>query len=235
VVTGVLDAASLLPGPLAAGQLIVISGNGLGPEEQADYEVVDGGVPASLAGTQVLVDGIPAPLLSVSASQVNAVTPFAMAAALEAKLQVVYRGVRGNLVSLQVAPAVPGLFTLDTSGKGQAFVLNDDDSPNSAANPAGRGSIVALHATGLGETDPQVADGAIATSSGAIKPRIAIRASVGGLDAQVVEVGAVPGVVVGYFRIRVRIPQDAPAGDAVPVSITAGEIASRQEVTLALR
>ena len=64
-------------------------------------------------------------------------------------MQVEYRGVRSNAVTLAVAATAPGLFTANSSGKGQGAILNQDGTVNTAANPAAAGSIVQIFLTGL--------------------------------------------------------------------------------------
>jgi uncharacterized protein (TIGR03437 family) len=48
------------------------------------------------------------------------------------------------------AMSAPGIFTQDSSGRGQAAARNQDGSTNSAANPAKAGEVITLFATGLG-------------------------------------------------------------------------------------
>jgi uncharacterized protein (TIGR03437 family) len=91
----------------------------------------------------VLFDGVPAPVIYSSAGQASVIA---------------------------IAPAAPGLFTADASGKGQGAILNSIEPAgtveyNSASSPAARGSIVLLYATGEGELKPPQADGAITGSA----------------------------------------------------------------------
>ena len=66
---GVLSAASLLPGPVAPGEILTLLGSAIGP---ASVQQPDS-APSStvLAGTSVLFDGIPAPLLYAAPNQIN--------------------------------------------------------------------------------------------------------------------------------------------------------------------
>jgi hypothetical protein len=48
---------------------------------------------------------------------------------------------------------------------GQGAILNQDSTPNAAANPAGAGSLVSVYATGLGPTDPDLATGSVGAST----------------------------------------------------------------------
>ena len=61
---------------------------------------------------------------------------------------------------------MPGIFTNDASGAGQAAIINvPDGSRNSAAHPATRGSKVSIYATGEGQTTPAGAVGGSAVVS----------------------------------------------------------------------
>ena len=57
---------------------------------------------------------------------------------------------------------MPGVFTRDASGQGQAAIVNEDGTLNSPANAAPVGSYVALYATGEGQTAPGGVNGRLA-------------------------------------------------------------------------
>ena len=81
----VVNAASLLPGPVAPGEVITIFGAGLGPEE----EVSDG---AGLAGVRVLFDGSEAPLLYVQSNRIFAPVPEGVSTGGSVGLAIDYQG-----------------------------------------------------------------------------------------------------------------------------------------------
>jgi uncharacterized protein (TIGR03437 family) len=117
---------------------------------------------------------------------------------------------------LPVAPAVPGIFTIDSSGNGQAAVFNQDGTINSPSNPARKGSVIVIYATGAGLMDPPMADGAIAPLSLPLpKPRLGVAVRVGGFDAAVQYAGAAPGLVAGAIQVNALVPDGVPVGDAV--------------------
>ena len=66
---------------------------------------------------------VAAPIILAQASQVNAVVPFAMTPTSGMKMRVTYRSHLGGLTVDGVA-SMPGVFTMDSSGQGQAAVLN---------------------------------------------------------------------------------------------------------------
>src|SRR5262249_15488994 len=156
-------------------------GTGFGPQDSgASAPDASGLLPTSLAGVRVLFDGMPAPILGVSLGQVGAVVPYSLSGKTRTQVQVEYQGVPSNPITVPVAAVAPGVFTADSSGSGQARLLNEDWSENSPANPAARGSAVLFFATGTGLIDPPGVDGLISQEALAT-PVAAITARVGGI------------------------------------------------------
>jgi hypothetical protein len=78
-VTGVTNAASGLPGPISPGELVVVSGSGLGPAQLVSGAAgSDGRYSDQLAGTTVQFNGVPAPLIYTWATQVAVVVPYSI-------------------------------------------------------------------------------------------------------------------------------------------------------------
>ena len=127
-ISQVANGASNLPGPIAPGEIVVVYGSGLGPAQTTSYQLISGFVPTSLAGTRILFNGIPAPILYTSAGQVSAVVPFATP---PGNVQVLaeYQSQSSAPVAVTAAAAAPALFTLDSSGTGQAQATNQDGPP----------------------------------------------------------------------------------------------------------
>jgi uncharacterized protein (TIGR03437 family) len=235
-ILSLVNAASMTAGAVAPGEIVTLFGVNLGPANLTNYQLNElGQMATSLAGTQVLFDNIPAPLLYVQAGQLSAIVPYAVAGTLRAGVQVDYRGLRSNVMAALVAPSAPGIFVTDASGKGQAAALNQNYSVNSAANPAEKGSVVMVYATGEGETDPQVADGRFATPEELPKPKLPVTVRIGGLEAEVFYAGAVPGMVTGLLQVNARVPAGPPSGSTVPVVLTVGSASSQTGVTMAVR
>ncbi len=135
---------------------------------------------------------------------------------------------------IPLAAAAPAIFTLDASGTGPGAILNQDSSVNSAANPAARGSVIQIFGTGQGLTSPPSITGAIGTAAGnpAVLP---VKAAFGGVDAIVQYQGAAPGLIAGALQVNVLVPLNAATGDAVPLTISIGGVASQPGVTVAVR
>src|SRR5262249_28167802 len=115
----------------------------VGPQVQADNTLS-----SSLAGTEVLVNGIPCPLLYVSATQINAVAPYALFTKSSAVVSVRVFGIISDEVAMNVTASSPGLFAIPPTGIGVGAILNEDQSLNTAANPAAKGTVISLLVTG---------------------------------------------------------------------------------------
>jgi uncharacterized protein (TIGR03437 family) len=230
-ISRVANSASNLSGSIAPGEIVVLYGSGLGPAQTASYQASAGFVPTSLAGTRILFNGIPAPILYTSASQVSAVVPFATPVGPKVQILAQYQTQTSAPVSSPVAAAAPALFTADSSGTGQAQASNQDGSTNSAVTPAKVGSVLSLFGTGGGPTSPKEADGLlVAAQDGLTLPVIV---TIGGQPASVQYAGSSPGSVAGTVRIDVQIP-DGVAGSALPVVVQVGGVSSQAGVTVAV-
>ena len=221
---GVLNAASFLNTPVSPGEILTIFGMALGPPNLAHLTLDGtGSVSTTAGGVRVLFDGVAAPMVYAARNQVAPIVPYAVAGEAATNIQVEYNGARTPALSVPVAASAPALFTLNSSGVGQAAILNQDGSVNSSANPAAKGSVVVLFATGEGQTNPGGVDGKLASSQPLPAPVLPVTVLVGGpqgvgKNAPVLYAGAAPTLVVGVLQINVVIPADAPSGN-VPLSI----------------
>ena len=130
--------------------------------------------------------------------------------------------------------SAPGIFTADSTGTGQASATNEDGTPNGPAQPAARGSLVTVLATGEGQTDPPGADGQL-TGDPAPKPLLPVSVSIGGSDAEVLSYGGVPGMLAGFFQVTARVPAGIDPGDRVSIVLTVGAGSSQSGVTIAVQ
>ena len=124
-------------------------------------------------------------------------------------------GAQSAPLTVPLSVAAPGIFTLNGSGKGQGAVLNQDYLVNGPANPAARGSVVIIYATGIGATSPCV-DGQIYESNFP-QSTLPVVVGIGNIGAQVLYAGQAPFLVSGVAQINVVVPNDAPVG-VVPLS-----------------
>jgi serine-type D-Ala-D-Ala carboxypeptidase/endopeptidase len=232
--TSVTSGASFRLGPVSPGELVSLFGVAIGPAEARTLSLAEPGVVASiLGGYRVLFDGRPAPLIYVGWDQINTVVPFGVEGKDRVTVEVERNGVAGPRTTVAVAPASPGIFTIESSGNGGGAIVNEDGTVNSPANPAPRGSVIAIYATGGGQTDPPAEDGMV--QLGAPRLRLPAQVRIGGVDAGVEYAGAAPGLVAGVLQINASITENHPIGDAVPVEIAIGGVVSQPGVTVSVR
>jgi uncharacterized protein (TIGR03437 family) len=211
---GVLNGASLLPGPVAPGEVVTLIGSGIGPVS-LQWPPAGDQSKTVLAGMSVLFDGTPAPLLFAAPNQINAIVSYGVSGRAVTNVQVTYQGQVIAGLPLSVAAAVPTIFTLDSSGVGPGAILNQDSTVNSPSNPAGKGSVVVLYATGAGQTDPSGTDGQVAGDT-LPKPVLPVSVQIGGLDAEVLHAGAAAGLIAGVLQVDCRVPANVASGYSAP-------------------
>jgi uncharacterized protein (TIGR03437 family) len=194
----IVNAASMAAGPIAPGEIVTIFGSGFDP-----------------AKTQLLFDGKPATVFFANATQINALAPAALAPNSNTDASIVVDGVTAADWLVPVTSAAPGLFTVG-NGTGQAAANNEDGSINSASNPAARGSVVSLWATGQGSD------------------LTAVSVTVAGYAADVLYAGPAPGFQ-GLMQINARVPAGFLPPGIQPVLLSVGAAQSQPGVTLAIR
>ena len=228
---GVVNGASFVSGAVAPGQIITVFGNQIGPADLITARLnAQGLIDTTLANTQVLFDGRAAPLVYVSANQISAIVPYAVAGRSATTVQVNNNGKLTNSLALAIATAAPALFTAASSGRGPAAILNENGSFNSASNPAARGSIVVLFGTGEGATTPAGVDGKL-TAAPLPKPNQPVMLRIGDQVANLEYIGGAPGLVAGLLQINARVPDNLAAGE-VPVTLQIGSVASPRSATV---
>jgi uncharacterized protein (TIGR03437 family) len=234
VVAAVTDAAAYGKS-IAPGQMVIVWGTGMGPATLAGLAVgANGLVSTSVAGVRVLFDGVPAPVVYVTATQIAVVTPYFGLVNPTTHVQVEYQGVRSDPFPLTVAATAPALFTLNQQGSGQGAILNNADySVNGPSHPAPRGQYVLLYGTGEGVTDPPGVDGRLATTV-LPAPLAKVSVQIGGQNANVTYAGAAPGFMPGLFQIDVQVPQNITPGNNVPVVVTIGSATTQSNVMMAV-
>ena len=230
ITNGATNAAALSP-----GAIVSIFGRGLGPAIIADGAVSSSGmIQTSAGGTRVLFDGTPASVLFTSADQVGAVVPYVAALAPTTHVQVEYLGSRSAPVEIPVSAVAPGIFSVDASGAGQAAVINEDGSLNSADRPAPRGSIVTVFCTGEGQTSPPGVDGKIADQI-LPRPLFPVSVKIGGASVTPLYAAAAGAAVAGALQVNVEIPASVTPGSHVPIQIQIGMASSQPNVTIAVK
>jgi len=234
-ITAIVNAASFQPTAAVPGLIVTLFGTGIGPATPATLQLTaQGRVATTLGETRILFDDIPSPLIAVSSGQSSAVVPYGIDGRTNVRVQVEFRGVRSEARELRVTGSSPGIFAADASGRGQGAILNQDTTVNSAFNPAERGSVIVVYATGEGQTRPGGEDGTI-TGATLKRPELPVRATIGGREAVVEYAGSAPGLVSGVIQLNLRVPADVTPGPSVTLEITIGAATSQFGITVAVR
>ncbi|HEV2689466.1 MAG TPA: IPT/TIG domain-containing protein, partial [Bryobacteraceae bacterium] len=227
----VTNAGSNLSGPIAPGEIVVMYGSGLGPDQLTQSQFGnDGLVPTQLADTAVSFNGIYAPIIYTSATQVAAVVPY-VTSGTSAQVTITYQGQIPAAATVNVVSTAPALFTSDGSGVGQAAAVNPGGSTNTTATPSKIGDVIVLFATGEGQTMPAGIDGKPA-STPLPKPLLPVTVNIGGQPAELQYYGGAPGEVAGVMQVNVKIPPGVSGN--VPVMLRVGDASSQPGVTIAV-
>ncbi len=225
----ITNAASFTTGPLSPGEIVTLFGTGMGPASIVTATInALGLVDNILAGTRVLFDGIPAPIIYTRSDTVSTVVPYATAGKSSTMVQVEYQGQLSPAASFAIATATPGIFELGSS----QWAVNQDGTINSPANPAAAGSVVVFYATGGGQTNPAGVDGSLAAVP-LPSPVANVSVTIGGANATILYAGAAPGLVAGLLQINVRVPSGLPSSS--PLSLNIGGSSSQQGCTIAIK
>jgi uncharacterized protein (TIGR03437 family) len=237
IVTSVLNSANFQTGAVSPGEIISIFGANIGPATPVNLTLTSTGtVSTNLGSTQVFFDGVAAPLIYVSATQINAIVPYEVNGRATTSVTVNVNGTASNSLVPRVTDTNPAIFSLTQTGYGQGAILNQDLSVNSSSNPAVKGSVIALFATGEGATSPPQATGSVTSSTGPSfpKPLAPVSAMISGLPAQILYSGEAPSLVSGVLQVNAVVPTSIPSGTQTIV-ITVGSNSSPSVITVSVQ
>ena len=174
------------------------------------------------------------PLVYASPGQFNAQVPWELAGLEEATLTVQVGPAVSDAITVPLAAYAPGLFTVDFSGEGQAAVTIAHTGgivpapvgsvPGSLTRPVRRREFLTIWCIGLGPVTNPPRSGEEAGIPAPLTTTLTT-VTIGGLEAEVTFSGLSPGLV-GLYQVNVRVPEGAPSGDAVPLVLTIGGVAS---------
>ena len=216
-----------LQSSISPGSIVSIFGNNLGPAPMTGTSSVSflgtsPGAPAisgqfyptTLGNTTVTFNGIPAPLLYVTASQINAVVPYEVPGRGTASVVVTHDSDPSTAFQAPTLATTPAIFASSPDASGQGAILNRDPTGgattlNSAANPAPKGSTIVIFAAGAGRLNQTPQDGAILTSvldPPGYVPLATLSLTIGGQPATVLYAGAAPNQVAGVLQVNAVVP-----------------------------
>lgn len=203
---------------LAPDELVSIYG-----QNMSQMSLSASGTPLStaLADSCLGVNGLPIPLLYVSAGQINAQLPASVMG--NATMTIYTPGGISNTYNFTVQPAAPSVFMAADGAEGEVatIVRNDDNQLVTPTNPIHPNDKVTIYLTGLGQTAPLIAAGQPAPSNPLAAAAIPPSVSLGSAALSVSYAGMVPGSV-GLYQINATVPASVPTGLAVPLVINQG-------------
>jgi uncharacterized protein (TIGR03437 family) len=203
---------------LATGGLVSIFGHNLSPVNMASRELP---LPTALGESCLTVNGVPAPVLFVSANQINAQVPYNV----EGNVTMILRtpgGVSDNF-NVVVLPSAPGVFrsTAGPVNDVPTVVRASNNLLVTLSNPIHRGDKIVIYLTGLGRTNPAIDAGIPAPGDPAPETLVPATVTLGGADLGVEFAGLSPGQV-GVYQINAQVSGFTPLGIEIPLVITQG-------------
>lgn len=235
-ITSILNSADFLGGSVSPGEIITIFGSNIGPTTPVGLQLTsNGSVATTLGNTTVTFNGTPAPLIYVSANQINAIVPYEVASLSSASVIVTSNGTASVSFPVNITPTTPAIFSQTQNGSGQGSILNQDNTVNSASNPAARGSVIQIFGTGEGALTPAVATGSVTPTTAPIpKPIAPVTVTIGGQPATVTYAGEAPSLVSGVLQVNAFVPSNIGTGNQ-SVVITVGGVSSPNVITVAVK
>jgi uncharacterized protein (TIGR03437 family) len=182
-IDSVVNAASVLDGPISAGETIVVKGAGFA------------------SNAQLLIGGAVVPAISTTSTAITAVVPQNIPTGA-VEFQVNSGAATSNQVLMPVSATSPGVFSQNGNGYGQGYILNKDGTLNTPSNPAAPGDPITIYATGVGP---------VSFTQGYAVTGYPVNVTVDGFYAN--GVAAVMGPVQGFpgsvYQITVYVPNPA--------------------------
>jgi uncharacterized protein (TIGR03437 family) len=236
-VAGIVNAASSVPGPFFAPNSIVsLYGSSLSSSDPVSAPSGVATLPLQLGGVSVYVDSSMAPLLYVSATQINFLIPSNQYPdpTIAVPVHVVRQSVSGPIVTLFVISGAPALF-----GAAGGYALAEDWNANyaviTADAPAHGGDTVILYATGLGLTQPNPLPGATPLTAASIPDLSSLKVLLAGtaIDPALIKYAGLSPGFPGLYQINLVLPKGLPVDPEVVISM--GGQSSLSGLKLAVR
>lgn len=187
-------------------------------------------LPTELADVHVLVDGSPAPLLFVSAAQINFLVSSTEIPG-NINVQVVRQSIAGPAVSITLVDAAPALFA--SNGYTLAQDYNNQYAVISPMAPAHSGDTIVLYVTGLGHTQPNSLPGEVPGSAATVVATAKVLLNGTAIDPSLIKYAGVTPYCAGLYQINFVLPGGLSSDAEIRVS--AGGQTSAAGLKLAVR
>jgi uncharacterized protein (TIGR03437 family) len=230
---GIVNAANGAQESVSQGDVVAIYGSQLAaPGTLATNPSTP--LATTLGGSQVLVNGVAAPLYFVSPGQINFQLPYGLSVSQIATVQVNTASQTGNIRSVGVAANLPRLlFFVSFIQGGYGVIVNNSDGsltlptgtvgPGFNCHPAKPGDVLTIYGIGFGQTSPVAVEGVAATSSPLQTVSNVVATFGGGFSSAPVNAtpsftGLTP-TAVGLYQVNVAVPALVSTGAGVPLSL----------------
>lgn len=229
---GVINIATYQLEGIAQGGLAAVFGDLLAP---AGTALSSPTVPlaTTLAGVQVLVNGVAAPLFYVSTNQINFQVPYDVPGGTTASVQVVSGAVTSNVRSIPVVASIPRIMPwpaylvpgnngiVVNYGDGSLVLPTSIQLAGFKSHPAKPGDLLVIYCLGLGQTSPAAVTGAAGLAQAVPNATVTFGGGFSGptISAAPLFVG-LSGGAVGLYQVNVYVPQDITVGPNVSVTIS---------------
>jgi uncharacterized protein (TIGR03437 family) len=213
--------------PVAPGGLISVYGDQMSLVNLATRTTP---LPTALGESCLTVNGVPVPMILVSASQINGQLPFNVDGSATMTLRT-SGGVSDNFY-FTILPAAPRIFRTGTAGPDTGLptvtrALNGELV--TLSNPIHPKDSITIFATGLGRTMPAVESGAAAPSDPLAGAVIPPSVTLGGVELELQYAGLAPGEV-GVYQINATVPGVVPTGMEIPLTVSQGGVSTSLNV-----
>ena len=215
---GIVNNASFAAGALAAGSIAAIFGSNLTdgisaclPPACTPTFRADKRLNATLAGAEVEVNGVPAPMFYASPIQLGFQVPAELTPGSTATVQVTVDGQSSAPLTISIAPVACGIFA--------GAITHADGTAVTTMSPAMVMEMVSIYVTGLGGTSPAVPTGEL--PSGTVNTITTPTVNIDGIAAQV-QFSGLASCCVGVNQINAFVPSGVRSGTNVPVIVTIG-------------
>ena len=221
---GIVNSASYAAAPLAPGSLATAFGTfPIAAPMSATILPLQTG----LSDLSIVFGGNQqAPLYYVSSGSVNFQVPWELAGLTQVSVVATANGALSAPQTVNLAPFAPAIFSLNSRGTGPGQIYDTSYRLVDSSNPATPGTtVVVIYATGLGAVTNQPASGAPSPVSPSAQTTTTPVVTIGGASATVLFSGLEPNEV-GVYQINAMVPAQSTTGNAVPVTVSMGGVAS---------
>jgi len=189
--------------------------------------------PFTLGGVTVTIGGGPVPLYYVSPDVIVFQVPFFSGSGpIRTPLQVTV-GTQSSTINITVQPYSPAIVTTNVGGSGQAksvVALTGQIAAPAGAFPNSRpvhiGEYLSIYATGLGDTTNRPGLGSPSPSSPLARSLVNPTVTIGNVPVTDIQFSGLVPTTVGLFVVNARVPDGAPLGEAIPITLSIGGLTS---------